>query len=114
MFFIFGINHLPEEVLKQIKMKLAQTDGLLDVPVIVLEVQHATRRVVEGIHSFAKALSSDEQLAHVVVCDAGLVAPLFMLWGHQGAQVWVGELSPAEARALLDKQGCPEKELQRF
>lgn len=103
-----------KEVLKQVKMKLAQTDGLLDVPVIVLEVQHATRRVVEGIHSFAKALSSDEQLAHVVVCDAGLVAPLFMLWGHRGAQVWVGELSPAEARALLDKQGCPEKELQRY
>ena len=96
-------------------MKLAQSDGLLDVPVIVLEVQHATRRLVEGIHSFAKALSSDEQLAHVVVCDAGIVAALFMLWGHPPrAQVWVGELSPADARALLDRRGCSENKLQRF
>ena len=109
----FGLDFLAlKEVLKQVKMELS-TDDLLGVPVIVLEVQHATRDLVEGLHSFAKALSSDQRLAHVVVCDSGIVAPLFTLWGQQAAHFWVDQLTLAEAHRFLDKKGS-SGDWQRF
>lgn len=94
-----------QEVLKQVRLELKNT--WLEVPVIVLEVQHATRDVVEGIHSLVKALSSDARLAHVVVCDSTLVAPLFTSWGQECCHFWADELSLAEARAFLAK-GCED------
>eukprot|EP00438_Fugacium_kawagutii_P006938 Skav203604 [mRNA] locus=scaffold935:337135:338752:+ [translate_table: standard] len=98
-----------QEVLKQVRLELDTSNAWLETPVIVLEVQHATRDVVEGIHSLAKALSSDARLAHVVVCDSTLVAPLFMSWGQECSHFWADDLSLAEAREfLLARTGCED------
>lgn len=98
-----------QEVLKQVRLELDSKNTWLEVPVIVLEVQHATRDVVEGIHSLVKALSSDARLAHVVVCDSTLVAPLFTSWDQECSHFWADDLSLAEARAfLLARTGCED------
>lgn len=96
--------------LERVRLELSQCPhNLTKVPVIVLEVYSGRTACVESICSFAKELSSDLRLAHVVVCDSSFVVPWVMSRrDSQGIHLFVEDFSLKEAKDALARKGHVE------
>ncbi|CAE7353608.1 unnamed protein product [Symbiodinium sp. CCMP2592] len=90
-----------EEVLRRVGDKLKRP------PILLLDIPRTTKQGMETISSFAKELSSDRKLAHVIVCASSAAMAISFDAGGSARQkdIWVGDLTEKEAKELLTLRG---------
>ncbi|CAE7259727.1 unnamed protein product [Symbiodinium microadriaticum] len=93
-----------EEVLRRVGGKLNRP------PILVLEIPRTAKRGMDTVSSFAKDLSSDRKLAHVIVCaSSAAMAMAFDAGGDQRHKnYWVEDLTDDEAKEFLALRGHRE------
>ncbi|CAE7221653.1 unnamed protein product [Symbiodinium sp. CCMP2592] len=86
-----------EEVLGRVGDKLKRP------PILLLDIPRTTKQGMETISSFAKNLSSDRKLVHVIVCASSAAMAISFDAGGSARQknIWVGDLTEKEAKELL-------------
>ena len=98
-----------KKLLERVRREIShRPSNLTKVPVIVLEVYSVNRTLAENVCCFAKELSSDSSLAHVLVCDSSFVSALSQSRDFQGVHLWVEDFSLSEATDALAKKGHVE------
>jgi len=93
-----------EEVLRRVGDKLKRP------PILLLDIPRTTKQGMNTVSSFAKLLSSDSSLAHVIVCaSSAATAMAFDAGGDQRQKnYWVEDLSDDEAKEFLALRGHRE------
>jgi len=86
-----------EEVLGRVGDKLKRP------PILLLDIPRTTKQGMDTVSSFAKDLSSDSNLAHVIVCASSAAMAISFDAGGSARQndIWVGDLTEKEAEELL-------------
>jgi len=92
-------------------LRLVKKRNRGSTPILVLEIPRTTKEGVDTVSTFAKILSSDSSLAHVIVCASS--AAMAIAFDAGGAErqdnFWVGDLTEDEAKELLNLHGHKDK-----
>mmetsp|Transcript_22920 Transcript_22920/g.47148 ORF Transcript_22920/g.47148 Transcript_22920/m.47148 type:complete len:439 (-) Transcript_22920:18-1334(-) len=92
-------------------LRLVRKRNQGSTPILVLDIPRTTKEGMDTVSTFAKILSSDSSLAHVIVCASS--AAMAIAFDAGGAErqdnFWVGDLTEDEAKELLNLHGHKDK-----
>eukprot|EP00439_Symbiodinium_sp_Y106_P028480 s7498_g3.t1 len=91
-------------------LRLVKERNQGSTPILVLEIPRTAKEGMDTVSTFAKILSSDSSLAHVIVCaSSAATAMAFDAGGDQRQKnYWVEDLSDDEAKEFLALRGHRE------
>ncbi|CAE7336141.1 unnamed protein product [Symbiodinium sp. CCMP2592] len=92
-------------------LRLVRKRNQGSTPILVLDIPRTTKEGMDTVSTFAKTLSSDSSLAHVIVCASSVAMALTFDAGGEERQenFWVGDLTKDEAQKLLGLHGQEDR-----
>jgi len=84
-------------------LRLVRERNQGSTPILVLDIPRTTKEGMDTVSTFAKILSTDSKLAHVIVCASSAAMAISFDAGGSARQkdIWVGDLTEKEAEELL-------------